>query len=139
MGTCHAWATIEAEMASERVLGYIDSTVQSICDELQVKPYGKPSITLKRITKLKPRQHDEGNVEWEIESREVTYCFPGKTRDEAWRFCQYKIPLTRMFLTSNSMSSGNSERDPCCSACRCHCHQKVGIALLVPLLALTQV
>ena len=71
---------------TQKILRYIDGTVQNIYRELKVKPYGKPSITLKRIIRLKPEPQEDGQVQWEIESRQVTYAFPGKTKDEAWRF-----------------------------------------------------
>ena len=89
---------MKAQMAAERVLGYIDSTVQRIYDELQVKPCGKPSITLKRITKLKPNEKNDGEAEWQVESRKVTYCFPGKTKDEAWRFCEKTYRSSAAFV-----------------------------------------
>ena len=71
---------------TQRVLTYIDATIQNIYRELHIRPCGKPSITLRRITKLKARQQEDAGVCWEIESRKATYSFPGKTKDEAWRF-----------------------------------------------------
>ena len=72
---------------SQRVLHFIGSTVEAIEKQLQLHPPGKPSITLTRITGWKP--HDEsgrGEAVWVARDHEVTYSFPGKTKEEAWRF-----------------------------------------------------
>ncbi|RMD43658.1 hypothetical protein DV735_g1479, partial [Chaetothyriales sp. CBS 134920] len=51
---------------SDRVLAYIDETMESIYRDLQALPVGKPSVSLKRISQLKPRQQPDGQVCWEI-------------------------------------------------------------------------
>ena len=74
---------------SQRVLHFIESTVEAIEEQLQLRPPGKPSITLIRITGLKP--HDEsgtGEAGWVARDHEVTYSFPVKTKDDAWRFSE---------------------------------------------------
>ena len=87
------WATAErfwftmATGNAHKVLHYIDDTVQNIEEELQARPPGKPSITLNRVTGLKPHnQSENGSTEWLPQDHEVTYTFPGRTREEAWRF-----------------------------------------------------
>ena len=72
---------------SQRVLHFIETTVEDIEEQLQLRPPGKPSITLKRITGLKP--YDDpgiGGAVWVARDHDVTYSCPGKTREEAWRF-----------------------------------------------------
>ena len=77
---------------SEKVLDYIQRTFNDILDEIKVRPCGKPVITLKRITAVKPYYDDSDSIrlKWRIEDREVSYSFPGKTKDEAWRFGKEK-------------------------------------------------
>ena len=74
-------------MDSQRVLHFIEDTVQDIEEQLALRPAGKPSITLNRITGLRP--HDDaqnGEGAWVAREHQVTYSFPGKTKEEAWRF-----------------------------------------------------
>ena len=68
---------------ARKVLDYIERTTGSIEDELRLRPPGKPSITLTRITGLKLDSDGHG---WIAQEHEVTYSFPGKTKEEAWRF-----------------------------------------------------
>jgi len=79
---------IEAHTPGNRkVLDYIESTFHSVLDEIQIRPCGKPAIVLKRITALKPHYDDHvACLNWRVEDREVSYSWPGKNKDEAWRF-----------------------------------------------------
>lgn len=72
---------------SQRVLHFVEGTVQHIEEQLRLRPPGKPSITLTRITGLKPHNNSgTGEIVWVAQDHEVTYYFPGKTKEEAWRF-----------------------------------------------------
>lgn len=68
---------------------YIEHTFLDILSEIEKRPFGEPSITLKRIvtngTSLSP----------EIKEREVTYRWPGKNKGEAWRFCTTELEPPR--------------------------------------------
>ena len=68
---------------ARKVLDYIERTTCNIEDELKLRPPGKPSINLIRITGLKL---DSDGHDWVAQEHEVTYSFPGKTKEEAWRF-----------------------------------------------------
>ncbi|KAI1622038.1 meiotic recombination protein SPO11 [Exophiala viscosa] len=73
---------------NRKVLAYIETTFNHILHEIQIRPCGKPVIVLRRIVSVRP-YHDENDLnrlKWHIEDREVTYSFPAKTKDEAWRF-----------------------------------------------------
>ncbi|RMZ88035.1 hypothetical protein DV736_g4730, partial [Chaetothyriales sp. CBS 134916] len=85
-----------AVSSADKVLGYIDETVENIYRELHTQPGGVPSITLKRISQLKPYQQPDGQTRWEIESRDTRYSFPGKTKDEARRFACVLSILTEI-------------------------------------------
>ena len=61
-------------------LAFIESTFLNILSDIQKRPAGDPKITLKRIV------HDPTNLNLSIREREVTYRWPGKNREEAWRF-----------------------------------------------------
>ena len=77
------------ESAQGRVLAYIETTLGHIIQEIQVRPHGCPSITLKRIKDVQTSVNVvTQQVERRILDREVTYCFPGKNKDESWRFGQ---------------------------------------------------
>jgi hypothetical protein len=77
------------DSAQGRVLAYIETTLSHTIQEIQVRPHGCPSITLKRIKDVKASVNVvTQQVERRILDREVTYCFPGKNKDEAWRFGQ---------------------------------------------------
>jgi hypothetical protein len=67
--------------ASDRVLDYIEDTLSSIVKEIQIRPCGKPSITLRRIGRL-----SSDPSQTQITERDITYSFPGKNKEEAWRF-----------------------------------------------------
>lgn len=71
----------------ERVCAYIETTLSHIIEEIQTRPCGRPSITLKRIRDVKTSVDPASQqVERQIVDREVTYGFPGKNKHEAWRF-----------------------------------------------------
>jgi hypothetical protein len=71
----------------QKVLEYINDILARIRNSLECRPCGNLSITLDRITGYKPQYttSDQCPV-YTIESSTVTYTFPGKTKDEAWRF-----------------------------------------------------
>lgn len=120
---------------AQRLLSYIDGTIRNIYDQLQTKPYGKPSITLKRIAKLKPQQSEDGELRWEIESREVTYSFPGKNKDEAWRFSEAFAQIG-VFADQTSVLASHSGRDPWCYPPKYHCNKEVcyfSVPVVLPL------
>lgn len=74
--------------ANRQVLDYIETTFNDILREIKTRPHGRPVIILKRIISVKP-YHDEADfmqLKWHIEDRQVQYHYPGKTKDEAWRF-----------------------------------------------------
>ncbi|RVX66221.1 hypothetical protein B0A52_10148 [Exophiala mesophila] len=81
-------APVHVSLAHQKVIDYIESTFDHIIQEIQVRPYGKPVITLKRITAIKPYydHSDYMRLKWHIEDRPISYSFPGKNKDEAWRF-----------------------------------------------------
>lgn len=74
--------------AHQKVIEYIESTFDHIIHEIQVRPHGKPVITLRRITAINPYydHSDYMRLKWHIEDRPMTYSFPGKNKEEAWRF-----------------------------------------------------
>jgi hypothetical protein len=80
---------------SQSVRNYITNTFNTILHVLTCpSPETQPSITLKRIVSVKPH-HDEDDgaqLKWHVESREVVYRFPGKNKDEAWRFGRSHCP-----------------------------------------------
>lgn len=78
--------TITAE--NRKVLDFIESCFNGILQQIKVRPYGKPVIALKRIVAVKPSydETDSTRLKWNIQDREVRYSFPGKNKDEAWRF-----------------------------------------------------
>jgi hypothetical protein len=59
---------------------FIEATLISILSEIEKRPAGNPKISLKRIA------CDRLDPGCQITEREVTYCWPGKNRNEAWRF-----------------------------------------------------
>ncbi|KIV86723.1 hypothetical protein PV11_02318 [Exophiala sideris] len=73
---------------NRRVLAYIEGTFNNILREIQIRPCGRPVIILRRIASVRPYHdgNDFNRLKWHIEDREVTYSFPAKTKDEAWRF-----------------------------------------------------
>ena len=71
----------------ERVLFYIEETLGRVLQAIQVRPDGRASIVLRRIKDVKTSINPiTQQVVRQIVDREVTYCFPGKNKDEAWRF-----------------------------------------------------
>lgn len=72
--------------SAQKVLDFIANTVQQIEKQLKLRPPGSPSITLKRLTGLKPQTQDGSEIQWVAKDHEVVYSFPGRTKDEAWRF-----------------------------------------------------
>ena len=75
--------------AGQQVLDFVEATFNGILHEIR-RPSGdgKPVITLHRITAVRPYfdEDDFMRLKWHIESRDVKYHFPGKNKDEAWRF-----------------------------------------------------
>ncbi|OCT52499.1 Meiotic recombination protein rec12 [Cladophialophora carrionii] len=75
--------------ANQQVIDYIEATFNAILYEIR-RPSadGKPVVTLNRIVSVKPYYDDDdfARLKWHVEAREVKYHFPGKNRDEAWRF-----------------------------------------------------
>ena len=75
------------ENPREKVLAFIESTLSRVVRDIQFRPSGRPSIALRRITDVKISVNPTTQeVKREIVDREVTYSFPGKNKDEAWRF-----------------------------------------------------
>jgi hypothetical protein len=74
---------------SQNVRNYITNTFNTILHSLSHPSAGtQPSVTLKRIISVKPYYNDDNNIQlkWHVESREAVYRFPGRNKDEAWRF-----------------------------------------------------
>lgn len=59
---------------------YIELTFLNVLSEIEKRPLGNPKITLKRIVP------HPSNLRGHITEREITYSWPGKNREEAWRF-----------------------------------------------------
>ena len=82
-------ASVTITAANQQVLDYIEGTFGAILHEIR-RPSGdgKPMITLSRIVAVSPYfdEDDYMRLKWHIESRQVQYHFPGKNKDEAWRF-----------------------------------------------------
>ena len=75
--------------ANQQVLDYIETTFNGILHEIKhPSGEGKPVIRLNRVVSVKPYYDDEdfARLKWHIASRQVEYRFPGKNKDEAWRF-----------------------------------------------------
>jgi hypothetical protein len=84
-----AAAETQCSDPSQNVRNYITNTFNSILYILShPSPGTQPSVTLRRIVSVKPYcdEDDGAQVKWDVESREVVYRFPGKNKDEAWRF-----------------------------------------------------
>ena len=74
---------------SAGALQYIESTLDDVLAAFEKRPHGSPKIQLKRLKSHLPQASQEsGDVSWSVEDRDVTYAFPGQTRDEAWRFSE---------------------------------------------------
>lgn len=87
--------------ANQKVLHYIQDTFDHILREIQIRPCGQPTIVLKRIVAVKPRyaQADSTQLQWHVEDREIKYGFPGKNKDESWRFGGTERPAWKNSLT----------------------------------------
>lgn len=59
---------------------FIQNAFLAILSEIEKRPVGNPKITLRRIV------GEPSNQNRHITEREATYCWPGKNRDEGWRF-----------------------------------------------------
>ena len=71
----------------KRVADFIEATLGKIVADIQARPCGRPSITLRRITDIKLQiDVSSGQTKRMIVDRAVTYSFPGRNKDEAWRF-----------------------------------------------------
>ena len=66
-----------------RAIDYIEKTFNQILQDIQIRPCGHPSIVLKRIADAKTRDPDDC---LEVIDREMKISFPGKTKEEAWKF-----------------------------------------------------
>ena len=70
-----------------RVLTYVEITLGRVLQAIQLRPHGHPSITLKRVKDVKVSVNPiTQQVERQVVDRDITYSFPGKNNDEAWRF-----------------------------------------------------
>jgi meiotic recombination protein SPO11 len=77
------------ESPQQRVVAYIETTLRCVIQDIQARPDGRPSVTLKRIRDVKAWVNPFTlQLERQIVDREVTYRFPGRNKDEAWRFGQ---------------------------------------------------
>ncbi|KIW79776.1 hypothetical protein Z517_06390 [Fonsecaea pedrosoi CBS 271.37] len=75
--------------ANQLVLDYIEATFNAIIQEIKhTSGHGKPVITMSRVAAVKayPDEDDPTHLHWHVESRQVQYHFPGRTKAEAWRF-----------------------------------------------------
>ncbi|OAL26878.1 hypothetical protein AYO20_09911 [Fonsecaea nubica] len=79
--------------ANQLVLDYIEATFNAIIQEIRhTSGHGKPVITMSRVAAVKayPDEDDPTHLHWHVESRQVQYHFPGRTKAEAWRFDLFK-------------------------------------------------
>ena len=80
-------ASTNLTQSQKAVIDYIEDTFSRLLAEIQRRPHGHPEIVLRKITSLKAHEDiDSGTIVWDIQDREVRYGFPGKTKEEAWRF-----------------------------------------------------
>ena len=85
----------EISAPQDRVLAYIEHSLGFCIQAIQTRPDGCPSIALKRIRDVQTSINAvTQRVERQIVDREVTYSFPGKNKDEAWRFGRWQIMST---------------------------------------------
>jgi hypothetical protein len=80
-----------------KVLSFIEKTITGIEEQLALNPPGRPSVKLKRITGLKP-QNEDGELQWKAKDHEVVYSFPGKTKEEAWRFGRISLRCSILLM-----------------------------------------
>lgn len=113
--------------ANRKVLTYIETTFNKILHEIQIRPCGKPVIVLRRIVSVRPYHdaNDFNRLKWHIQDREVSYSFPAKTRDEAWRFGERSASLSSQILMVPSMPRADSGCDIFSNQGRSHSHQEV--------------
>jgi hypothetical protein len=72
-----------------KVMDYIESTLNKVLEDIQIRPCGRPSIILRRITDVRPPlSSNHLSDELEVTYKDMTISFPGKNKDEAWRFSQ---------------------------------------------------
>src|ERR1700712_1207677 len=95
--------------ANQQVLDYIETTFNDILHEIRhPSGEGKPVIALNRIFSAKPYYDDDdfARLKWRVESRLISYHFPGKSKDEAWRFGEPQIrkPSPGRFTSDNLLS-----------------------------------
>jgi hypothetical protein len=78
--------------AGTQALSYIEATFNAILSEIS-RPTGDGTaiISLSRIVSATPYYDDRGCLRWHIASRQVNYHFPGKIKDEAWRFGEFQV------------------------------------------------
>lgn len=96
---------ISISLENELVLSYIESTLNQVITQIQIRPPGTPQIVLHRIVSL-DHSYDPvfGSILWHIKSCKVTYEWPGKTRQEAWRFGTPPQSIQIKVLTFASLS-----------------------------------
>jgi hypothetical protein len=78
------------------VINYIENTFKQINHDIQIRPCGHPSIRLRHITSVKARSLDDG---WDVVDREMNICFPGKGKEEGWRFGWFNNGYRQLELT----------------------------------------
>jgi hypothetical protein len=66
-------------MQSQAPAAYIEETLLSILIEIEKRPSGHPKVVLRRIVR-------DRSTSQQVTEREITYCWPGRNREEAWRF-----------------------------------------------------
>lgn len=78
--------------ANQRVVDHIERILRDIVTDIDVSSGRRPVITLRRISAIVPYYDriDPACLRWHIEDREVRYHFPGKTKEEAWRFGEWQ-------------------------------------------------
>jgi hypothetical protein len=81
--------------ANQQVLDYIESTFNQIIQDIQSDECEKVAIVLRRIISMAPYHDHEDSMKlkWNIQDTEVVYNFPGKNKDEAWKFGRSSVCL----------------------------------------------
>jgi hypothetical protein len=77
-------------------INYIEKTFNQIIKNIHIRPCGHPSIVLKRIAHVKSPGSDNG---WKVADRQTKISFPGKNKDEAWRFGKFRTLFEARKLT----------------------------------------
>jgi hypothetical protein len=76
---------------AQSALDFITGALEQIVAEVQRAEHGSPAITLNRLDSYDPvLSQDLLSTEFKAKSHQVTYGWPGKTAEEAWRFGQMK-------------------------------------------------